>query len=128
MSMEFTARVAQILPEVGGTSKTGNAWRKLEVVFETPTNYGKMKRIVAAIWGDNIDRYQLVTGEMVTVNFDIESRDYNGRWYTEVKALSIRREGESAASSGPARPAAQAPGQRTPPVFTPPSDDDDLPF
>ena len=50
------------------------------------------------VWGDKIDQFDIQAGEAVDVSIDLESREYNGRWYTDVKAWKVSRqssEGES---------------------------------
>ncbi len=93
--MELSGKVIQQLPEVGGNSKSGNAWRKQEYILETGGQYPK--KVCVSIWGDKIDQFSLKAGENVTMGIDVESREYNGRWYTEVKAYKVDRAG----SSGP---------------------------
>ena len=119
--MELTGNIVQILPEVGGTSKTGNAWRKQEYILETKDQYPK--KICFNAWGEKIDQFALKAGEEVTVSFDIESREYNGRWFTEVKAWTVRKGAASPVSVGV---------ESEPPVNVglPPSPlpEDDLPF
>jgi hypothetical protein len=120
--MEITGTIIQILPEVGGTGKTGNAWRKQEYILETKDQYPK--KICFNAWGDKIDQFALQQGDEATVSFDVESREYNGRWFTEVKAWNVRK--------GAAAPAASGGTSSEPPVYAglPPSalPEDDLPF
>ncbi len=91
--MELTGKVIQQLPEAGGNSKSGNAWRKQEYILETVGQYPK--KICVSLWGDKIDQFSLKQGENVTMGIDIESREYNGRWYTEVKAYKVDRTGSA---------------------------------
>lgn len=95
--MELSGKVIQKLPEVGGNSKNGNAWRKQEFILETPGQYPK--KVCVALWGDKIDQFGLQVGEQVNLSVDVESREYNGRWYTEVKAYRVDRSGGG--SAGP---------------------------
>ena len=113
--MEMTGRIVQILPEKSGTSSRG-AWRKQEYVIEIPGDYPK--KVCFMVWGDKIDQLGIAEGQQLTVHFDLESREYNGRWYTDVKAWKIDRD-ESADDTGP------------PPAHldeAPPLEDDDIPF
>lgn len=83
--MEITGTIIQAMPEVSGISKAGNAWKKREYVIEN--NEGQYPRKVCfTCFGDNADRIVLAVGQRVKVSFDLESREYNGRWYTEVRA------------------------------------------
>ncbi|GAA0877607.1 DUF3127 domain-containing protein [Algoriphagus jejuensis] len=87
--MDLSGKVINQLPEVGGNSKSGNAWRKQEYILETGGQYPK--KVCFSIWGDKIDQFGIKVGEQVTLGIDVESREYNGRWYTEVKAFKVDR-------------------------------------
>nr|WP_297338337.1 DUF3127 domain-containing protein [Algoriphagus sp.] len=95
--MELSGKVIQKLPEVGGNSKNGNAWRKQEFILETPGQYPK--KVCVALWGDKIEQFGLQVGEQVSLSVDVESREYNGRWYTEVKAYRVERNGTGSAGA-----------------------------
>ena len=96
--MELIGKVIQKLPEVGGNSKSGNAWRKLEFIVETGGQYPK--KVCVSLWGDKIDQFPLQQGDQVTLSIDVESREYNGRWYTEVKAYKVDKGSSSTDSRG----------------------------
>lgn len=119
---KIQGHIVMVMPEAGGTGKSGNAWKKQEFVLETRDNYPK--KICFTLWGDKIDQYKLQVGDLVTASVDIESREYNGRWYTDLKAWRVDKAGESAPSSGSSPVSSEAP------VFTgpPPGPADDLPF
>jgi hypothetical protein len=87
--MDLSGKIINQLPEVGGNSKNGNAWRKQEYIIETEGQYPK--KVCAAVWGDKIEQFGLKVGEQVTLGIDVESREYNGRWYTEVKVFKVDR-------------------------------------
>ena len=46
-------------------------------------------------WGDKIDQFNIKQGETVEVSVDLESREYNGRWYTDVKAWKVSKDSNS---------------------------------
>jgi len=94
--MELSGKVIQKLPEVGGNSKSGNAWRKQEFILETGGQYPK--KVCVSLWGDKIDQFSINEGENVSLSIDVESREYNGRWYTEVKAFKVEKAGGSSAA------------------------------
>jgi hypothetical protein len=100
--MEVSGKVIQKLPEVGGNSKTGNAWKKQEFILETEGQYPK--KVCFSLWGDKIDQFGVTEGEQVTISIDVESREYNGRWYTEVKAYRVDRAGGASAPRASAMP------------------------
>lgn len=87
--MDLSGKIINQLQEVSGNSKSGNAWRKQEYILETGGQYPK--KVCVAVWGDKIDQFALKVGEQVTLGIDVESREYNGRWYTEVKAYKADR-------------------------------------
>jgi hypothetical protein len=122
MDLQITGKVTQILPEQSGEGRNG-PWRKQEFILETGGDYPKQVCLVQ--WGDAIDRAAVQEGETLTAHIDIQSREFNGRWYTDVKAWKIERPQGGAA----ARPPAAGSDEPWP---EPPADgghgDDDLPF
>ncbi|WP_346237614.1 DUF3127 domain-containing protein [Niabella insulamsoli] len=91
--MELTAKLVQVLPLQRGTGKTGNEWRKQDIIVETGGQYPK--KVCISIWGDKINEQVLQTGNMLNISFDVESREFNGRWYTDVKAWKVEKAGAS---------------------------------
>lgn len=84
--MNLTAKLIQLLPLQSGESKNGT-WRKQDIIVETDGQYHK--RICLSVWGDKINEGQLQIGNMLTISCEIESREYNNKWYTDVKAWKI---------------------------------------
>ena len=91
--VEIKGKIIEILPEKSGQSANGE-WRKQEYVLETESNYPK--KICFMAWGNKIDEFNLKQGETVEVSVDLESREYNGRWYTDVKAWKVSKDGMDA--------------------------------
>ena len=87
--MEVSGKIIEILPVKSGQSANGE-WRKQEYILETEAQYPK--KVCFMAWGDKIDQFNLQQGEAVEVSIDLESREYNGRWYTDVKAWKISRD------------------------------------
>ena len=87
-NLEIKGKIIEILPEKSGQSANGE-WRKQEYVLETDANYPK--KICFIAWGDKIREFDLKQGESVEVSVDLESREYNGRWYTDVKAWKVSK-------------------------------------
>ncbi len=116
MDITLTGTVKQLLDVQSGTSRNGE-WRKQDFILETEGKYPKPVCITQ--WGDDIDTFALRTGEQITAHVDIQSREYNGRWYTDVKAWKVTREADAAGASP--SPAADEPwpGEAL---------EDDLPF
>jgi hypothetical protein len=120
MDLQITGKVIDILEEQSGTGKNGT-WRKQEFILETPGQYPKQVCVVQ--WGDNIDKFGIEQGETLTAHIDIQSREYNGRWYTDVKAWKVER-GADTADGPPKMPSDE-------PFLEPPDEDDGddgLPF
>jgi hypothetical protein len=84
--MQLTAKLVQLLPLVTGTSKNGD-WKKQEFIVEGDGPYPK--KICIAIWGDKIKEAALQLGNVLKIDFDIESREYNSRWFTDLKAWKV---------------------------------------
>lgn len=89
--MEIQGRIIAVLAPVSGVSqKTGNAWAKQEYVLETREAFPK--RICFTVFGEEkIRNFALREGEEVTVSIDISSREYNGKWYTDITAWGVLR-------------------------------------
>ncbi len=112
--MEVKGRIIQLLPLQTGTGKKGQ-WKKQEFILETQAQYPK--KICFSVWGDKVDQYKLSEGDVVTAAIDIESREYNGRWYTEVRAWKIDKSGQQS-----------PPPPDEEPFFSDNTASDDMPF
>ncbi|OJU54597.1 MAG: hypothetical protein BGN96_12860 [Bacteroidales bacterium 45-6] len=123
--MELTARLIQLLPIQTGTGRNGE-WKKQDIIVETDGQYPK--KVCISIWGDKASPSVLQVGNILSISFDVESREYNGRWYTDVKAWKVDMAGVNSASQAPSFPDAAAfpPPPAEPVSFE--SDKDDLPF
>jgi hypothetical protein len=115
--VELSAKLVQLLPLQTGSGKNGE-WKKQDIIVETGGQYPK--KVCVSIWGDKINASQLQVGKMLNISFDVESREYNGRWYTDVKAWKVE-----AAAAGGSQP---APAEDDVHNQTFSSSDDDLPF
>lgn len=101
--MEIIGKLLMKLPLQSGIGRTGNSWQKQEFVIETIEQYPK--KVCANLWGDKLDMLETVNiGDTVKVSFSIESREFNGKWYTDVKAWKIE-------------PATEAPVQAAQPAY-----------
>lgn len=96
--MQLTAKLIQVLPLQSGTGKNGE-WKKQEIIVETPGNYPK--KVCISIWGDRINPDQLKPGNELKIDFDIESREFNSRWYTDVKAWKVEVAGQAQTQEPP---------------------------
>ena len=95
--MELAGKVIKLLPEVSGQGKNGT-WRKREFVLETDGQYPK--KVCIAQWGDRIDQNAVQEGQKVVASIDVESREYNNRWYTEVKAWKVSPAADGGSEGG----------------------------
>jgi hypothetical protein len=116
--MQLTAKLIQVLPLQTGSGKNGQ-WKKQDIIVETEGQYPK--KVCISIWGDKINESQLQVGAQLSISFDVESREYNGRWYTDVKAWKIEPAG-AAKPGDPANDGGEYFDER------PGEEKDDLPF
>ena len=121
--MELQAQLLKILPAQTGQGRNGT-WKKQEYVFQTQDQYPK--QVCIAVWGDRVAEKDMIQGTLYAISFDIESREYNGRYFTEAKAWKIvpAQGGNAQPQNTPTPPAFDAP-MPTEPIFEP---SDDLPF
>ena len=126
--MEFTGRIIKALEQrTGVSSRTGNPWKMQDFVIEETVGQFP-KRMVFNVFGeDNLNRFNIQEGQEVTVSFDINAREYNSRWYNDIRAWRVSHDVNGAA------PAAQpyvdaAPAAAAPDPFAPSNEKDDLPF
>ena len=139
--MELTGKCIAVLPMRSGVSqRNGNPWASQEYVIEVPGQYPK--RMVFNVFGeDRIKQYNIQLGYTYKVEFDIDASEYQGKWYTKIKAYSVvalTQPAVSAAAQQPATPPVQyaasvSQPQPTQPALFPPeqpahNDSDDLPF
>lgn len=122
--MDIQGKIIQILPEQSGAGKNGT-WRKCEYVLETQDQYPK--KVCFNLWGEKIDQNPVKVGDSVKVLFDLESREFNGKWYTDVKAWKIESQG-SVAPKPQAQDTASDFDLSAPEYNAPPPGEDDLPF
>jgi hypothetical protein len=122
--MEIIGKVAQLLPLVTGQGRNGE-WRKQEFIIEIADGQFP-KKICFSLWGDKIDQAGLTLNETVKVFFDIESREYNTRWFTEAKAWRVEKQG--AASNATIQTSSPQMPNDVPPSFNAAPVEDDLPF
>ena len=95
MAIEIKCKLVGKLQVQNGSSARG-AWCKQEFVVETIETYPR--KICMNVWGDDkvaeLSGYNI--GEVLNISVNIESREFNGRWYTDVRAWKLQREGASA--------------------------------
>ena len=117
MSIELKGKLVEKLQVVSGEGRNGK-WEKQEFIIETDDQYPK--KICISVWGDKLSMIQgLATGDLLKVSVNIESREYNTRWFTDIRAWKIDREAEQGMPASP-------PADELPPDIDNPTDD--LPF
>ena len=94
--MEFEGVVYKILPLTQGTSARGE-WQRQDVVFELPSEFSR--KICVTFFNKPSDVAKLREGATYTVSVNVESREYNGRWYTDVRAWRLQPK-ETAQNAG----------------------------
>ena len=86
---EITGKIIAVLPTKSGTSARGTQWSSQTAVIETHEQYPK--RVAFDVLGDRIAEFNLQVGEEVTVSFDINAREFNGKWFNSVNAWNVVR-------------------------------------
>ena len=94
--MQLTAKLIEVLAIQTGQGKNGE-WKKQDIIVETDGQYPK--KVCVSIWGDKINEGQLQIGNSLQIDFDIESREYNSKWYTDIKAWKIEVAGTGTQST-----------------------------
>jgi hypothetical protein len=124
--MNVQGNLIKILPEIGGTSKAGNPWTKGAFLIQIPDDKYP-KQIVFDTWSEMIENVKNVPiGSSIDVSFDAESKEFNGRYFTNLKAYKIEVVGQSAQTSQPQSSA--NPNTPSPSPLGDNQDNKDLPF
>ncbi len=132
--MDISGKLSLHLPITTGEGKNGT-WQKSGFVVET-SNEKYPKKVCFTTWGDTIAQSQVFqAGEEVKVSFDVESREYQGKWYSDIKAWKVERNAGGTPNVAPSTPQNS---QKNNATETPASSgnnesfnvtqDDDLPF
>lgn len=119
--MEIKGKVVQLLELQSGEGKNGT-WKKQEYIIETlDSKYPK--KVCVSVWGDKIDQFAMQQGENVIASIEVESREFNGKWYTNIQAWRVQKDGDGGVNQ-------EAPEMNQVPDFIANSDEetDDLPF
>ncbi len=90
MSLQIKGRLDAILPLQSGQSKSGKDWQKQEFVIETEEQFPR--KVCFTLFGDKISLLQgFQPNEGVEVYFNVESREFNGKWYHNINAWKIEK-------------------------------------
>jgi Domain of unknown function (DUF3127) len=123
--MEIKGKITQLLPLQTGEGKNG-PWRKQEFILETEAQYPK--KVCIAAWGDKFNNDLIQIGKTVNVSFDVESREYNTRWYTDIRAWKIEGGEAGAANTEPQSQFEAMPNMAFAPLPSDSEGADNLPF
>ena len=131
--MELTGKIIAVLPAQSGVSaRTGNNWMSQDYVIEVPGQFPR--KCLFRIFGeDRIKQFNIQQGEDLTVQFDIDAHEFNGRWFNDIRAYNvIRGQVQQPAAAPQASPFPPAGGATAPfpPAQEPATENsaDDLPF
>ena len=89
--MELTGKIIAVLPERSGTSsRTGSEWKAGSYVLETMDQFPR-KMVFDVFGADRIAQFAINVGDVLTVSFDIDAHEYQGRWFNSLprKELSV---------------------------------------
>lgn len=128
--MDITGTIIAVLPAQSGTSqRTGNTWMRQDYVIEVPGQYPK-KMCFTLFGEDRIKQFDIHQGEQnITVQFDIDAHEYNGKWFNEIRAYNILRPyNNGAAPQSRANGAGQVVYNTQQPGQQQQEKNDDLPF
>jgi hypothetical protein len=129
MALELIGKLIRTLPLQSGTSARG-AWSKQDFILETQEAYPR--KVCVSAWGDRVNELStMAEGDTLKININLESREFNERWYTDVRAWRIEKQQPlAAAASSQAAPGAAPTGAPADDPFGGASeqDADDLPF
>ena len=124
--MELQGKVIAVLPERSGVSQRGE-WKSQDYVIETHDAYPR-KMVFGVFGADRISRFNIQIGQEVTVSFDIDAHEYQGRWFNNIRAFDVRQVDPAAVGMQPGVVPGAAFGAA--PAAAPAAEDkvDDLPF
>lgn len=88
--MDITGKIIAVLPTRSGTSAKGTQWSSQTAVIETHEQYPK--KVAFDVLGEKITEFNMHVGEEVTVSFDINAREFNGKWFNSVNAWKVVRD------------------------------------
>ena len=89
METKISGVIRNILPEQSGVSQSGNAWRRGTYILETEESHPR--KICFSVMNTRIDEFRLNVGERVELSVDVDSREFNGKWYTSLTAYRCAR-------------------------------------
>ena len=87
--MDLTGKIIAVMqPRSGVSQRTGNQWMVQEFVMEIPGQFPR--HMVFNVFGeDRLKQYNIQMGQDYTVSFDIDAREFNGRWFNDIRAFNV---------------------------------------
>ncbi|MDR0835865.1 MAG: DUF3127 domain-containing protein [Tannerella sp.] len=118
--MELKGKIIVVQPVQTGEGRNG-MWKKQEYVVEYDPTSQYPKKMMFNLWGDKIDQYNIQQGQSLKISFDIDCREYQGRWYNDIKAWKIEPDIETESAPATYQPAYV-------PEIAPADESSELPF
>lgn len=140
--MDISGTLYKKMPVQTGVGKTGNSWSKMDFVIDFQDEMGNYKKLCLNAWGERVALLERINpGERLNIQFDVASREYNERWYTDLTArrIDVVGDGQQMVSQPAYQQPSATPASMASPsasITPPPSQDasesggfsDDLPF
>ena len=126
--MEVKGKIIQKFDLQSGTSKAGNPWKKQNYLLETLDSFPR--KIYFDFFGDRADQFNLNVGDLINLSFDIECREYQGRYYTDIRGWKAEKIDQNAAApqAAPMADVPQAPAPGITDASFDQTEEDELPF
>ena len=110
---EISGQIIAVLPTRSGTSAKGTAWSSQTAVIETREQYPK--KVAFDVFGaDRIAQFNLQVGEYVTVSYDIDAHEYQGRWFNSVRAFNVEKSGQQTTQQPTTQPTSNVANPQAP--------------
>ena len=104
--MQITGTLVQKLEKINGKSANGE-WQKQEFIISVGDKYPK--QVCLSAWGERCDELENIQiGDTVTAELEISSREYNGKWYTEVRVWKFQNINQAPKVQENTQPAVQS--------------------
>ena len=112
--MEITGKIIAVLPANSGTSaRTGNPWMSQTYVIETQGQYPK--KLAFDVFGEErIKQFNIKQGEELTVRFDIDAHEYQGRYFNQIRAFNVEKSGQQTTQQPTPQPTANVANTQAP--------------
>lgn len=126
MALELTAKLVKVFPVRTGEGRNGN-WTKQEFLVETQETYPK--KVFFSAWGDKAEGIKnLAIGDTVKISFFVESREFNERWYSDLRVWKVEKLVYKDALAGETASTTESTEEAPEPFVPTKSESDDLPF